>query len=555
MGALKPPNGSQCKGMWHNPSMSKGARVQEPLVSESVSEGKVCPLFAQHDPPIYADHVAEIRLYRSNKRDERFELAAEDFYIDGEPEDLFLIDPYETTAQELQLQFGGGIFWVEAYRKPDGVIWKGSGRRLVLAGPSKITEPGTARPKGRDEGDEEAEEEEETEPQTRFAQPAASTEASYVNAIREEASQRARFAQEEADKRAKMAEDNAQRVADMAREDRDKTVDMHQMFAAAMLNVGKSNSDPTAAEERIRILRDENDSLRNRLSRDLDDLRQKSQEDLRKRDTHHEEAMRGERQRHEEFIRAERQRVDGQTDEMRSRHRTQEDELRRRWGDDVQEIKSRYEQQLSQIREERSAERMKLQNEQERDRAKYEEQVRLLQRENIDLEKKTNATEAALEALQNAPSGGPGFMDYLVRFAATPVGERFVAGALARAQAAAAAAAANADPAVAVSQQAPAQQTPEQAAPAPSPAPSSAPEPAAPQAPVFVPSPAAPTPWAPQPATQPMSPASNTPAPAVDATRPVATSTMSGAVPEAPPNGAAHAPVQEITQAAEETAA
>lgn len=524
---MKPPNGSL---IWHDPSMSKAARVQEPLVPESVSEGKVCPLFASHDPPIYADQVAEIRLYRMNKKSEPLELAAEDFHIDGDPEDLFVIDPYETTAQELQLQFGGGIFWIEAYRKPDGVVWKGSGRRLVLAGPSKATEPGTVRTKAREEDGAESEEEEQDDEDEEEAR-ASKISPSFLAAIREEADKRARYAQEEADKRAKMAEENARQMAEQAREDRDKTVDMHQMFAAAMLNVGKSNSDPTAAEERIRILRDENESLRNRLNREQDDLRQKHREDLARRDTHHEEAMRGERQR-----------TDGQIDEMRSRHRTQEDEQRRRAAEDVQEIKSRYEQQLSQLREERSAERMKLQGEIERDRARYEEQIRTLQRENIDLEKKTNASEAALEALQNAPSGGPGLMDYVVRLAATPIGERLFAGALARAQAVAAAAA-SADPGAVASQQMPAQQSAEQVAPAPNPAPSPAPEPVAAQAPTFVPTPATPTPWA----TPPLQ---ATPPP--NASAAVETSSPSA---DTRPNGAVHVPVQEAAQTAQENAA
>jgi len=549
--------------------MSKAARVQEPLVSEQVSEGKVCPLFARHVPPICADDVAEIKLQRIDKKGTHVDLAMEEFYIDGDPEEEpFAIDPYETTEQDLQLQFGGGVYWIEAFKKPDGSVWKGSGRRLVLAGPAKATDPTAKRVKEHDDEDEEDDDEDEDQQRgpalgPSAAQPPAESpllEAMRIaqqnadrqaQAAREAAERQARMAQEASDKRAALAEQNARQQQAMMTDHVNRTLELNQMFTTALLT--NNRNDPAAAEERIRALRDENESLARRLSRDVDDLRQKNQADLARLETQHAEAIRAERSRHEELMRAERQRNDTQIDELRSRHRSQEDEQRQRWNNDVQETRSRYEQQLSQLREERSAERLKLQGEQERDRAKYEEQIRTLQRENLDLEKKQITAEAELEALQNAPPSGPNFMEYLVRFAGTPIGERVLVGVLAKAQAAAAAAEASA----ANAQQGQAQQVTDPTATEPMPAPSQAAEPTAPQerGSVFTPTPSTPTPWAapaPSPAAQTMP---QPPAPVVDATRPVATSVTTAAPQDMQTNGVAHAPAPEAAASAQDNAA
>jgi hypothetical protein len=549
--------------------MSKAARVQEPLVSEPVSEGKVCPLFARQVPPIYADDVLEIKLQRIDKKGTHVDLAMEEFYIDGDPEEEpFAIDPYETTEQDLQLQFGGGTYWIEAFKKPDGSVWKGSGRRLVLGGPSKAVDPTAKRAKGPGDEDDESEDDEDEEREAALGPSLVQTpvESPLLEAMRiaqqnadrqaqlaREASERqARLAQEAADKRAALAEQNARQQQAMMTEHVNRTIDLNQMFTTAML----TRNDPTATEERIRALRDENESLRSRLSRDLDDVRQKHRDDLSRLESQHNETLRAERGRHEELMRTERQRNDTQIDELRSRHRAQEDEQRQRWTHDVQDIRSRYEQQLSQLREERSAERMKLQGEQERDRTKYEEQIRSLQRENLELEKKQITAQAELEALQNAPPSGPNFMEYLVRFAGTPFGERVLVGVLAKAQAAAAAAEANA----ATAQQAQVQQASEPSAAEPVAAQPQAPETAAPQqrVGVFAPTPSAPTPWAtpaPSPPAQTAPPATQASEPIVDATRPVNTSVTTAATPEAQTNGVAHAPAPEAPTNAQDNAA
>jgi hypothetical protein len=417
---------------------AKGQTRLSEVSSKEPSEERVSPLFARNDPPIPADHIAEIKLQRIVGKDRHVDLPMSDFYLDGDPEELFVISPYTVNEQELQAQFGGGEYWIEARRKPDGALWKGSGRRLVLGGAPK----GSGDP---DENEEEYEQEHVEPTPVPVTPPPAPPPPVDLNQhkvyelldrqsqmAKEHADLQVRLAQERADRETEMARERATRDTALAQDYADRKVAMHNDFATTMLQMaqGSNNKDPNASQEVVRVLREENDSLRARLRQDTDDTRRAHREDLDKRE-----------RQHEDTLRADRQRADREIDDLRRRSQVQEDELRRRWTDDSAELRSRHERDMTQARGELLALRTqlqgemlelrtKLQGELDRARQDYEKRIRDLERENIELEKKANSVQAELDAVQNAPPGGPTITDRIMAMAQTDVGQALLGQAL-----------------------------------------------------------------------------------------------------------------------------
>lgn len=408
---------------------AKGQSRLNEVSGKEPSEERVSPLFARNDPPIPADHIAEIKLQRLLGKDRHVDLPMSDFYIQGDPDDHFVIDPYDVDEQDLQKQFGGGEYWIEARRKPDGALWKGSGRRLVLGGP----------PKGSDDQEDESDEDEQEyeEPGTvTVTPPTAPVIDPNQHKVYELLDRQSKMTQEHADLQVKLAQERADRETAMEREranresqaareraDREtamaqdyaeRKVAMHGEFATTILQMaqGQGNKDPNASQEVVRVLREENDSLRARLRQDNDDIRREHRESLDKRD-----------RQHEDTLRADRQRADREIDDLRRRGQAQEDELRRRWMDDAAELRSRHERDMTQARGELLELRTKLQGDLDRARQDYDQRIRALERENIDLEKKANGIQAELNAVQNAPPGGPTITDRIMAMAQTPVGQ------------------------------------------------------------------------------------------------------------------------------------
>lgn len=371
---------------------AKGQVRSNEASSKETSEERVSPLFARNEPPIPADHIAEIKLQRLVGKDRHVDLPMSDFYIDGDPEDIFVIDPYEVDEQDLQAQFGGGDYWIEVRRKPDGSLWKGSGRRLVLGGPPK--NEGKVDMPHEDENQDD--DEDENEPNAVPSAASDSADPRLFELLRDQM---------------KQTQNQTAREAQMARDHARTAVDMYREFSSSILGVTQGK-DKGSSDEIVRLLRDENEAIRSRSRQDIEDLRRSHHSELDKKDRQHEDDRRSDKQR-----------VEREIDDLRRRSQVQEDELRRRWTDDTAEQRSRYDRDITQMRGELIDLRTKLQGDHDRSRLEYEQRIRTLERENIELEKRANSIQAELDAVQNAPPGGPTMTDRLIAIAQTPVGE------------------------------------------------------------------------------------------------------------------------------------
>jgi hypothetical protein len=381
------------------------ARTNTDSRKESPSSQAIAPLFARIAIP--ADDIMEITLERLvGPRDEHVQLAKSDFCVDGDPKHPFAINPYQHNEQDLQAQFGGGTYWIEARRKPDGAVMKDSGRRLVLDG----------RPKT-DSIDEEEEEDDDddidarNEPAVRLVPKEPDASAQYIAMIerqlqRQEAS---------ADQQMRLTKEHAEKETKMAREHASKEVEMHHSMASTMLQLAHGK-ETGASEELVRLLRDEISSLRTKHERDLDEFRRSNREELTKRDRTADEAGRDLKRSAERDL-----------DDARRRYQVQEDDTRRRWHEDIAEMKARYERELTQTRGEVIEVRTKLQGDLDRARHEADARIRELERENIDLEKQLNAKQAEVDAAENAPPGGPGMFDRIIALAQTDAGKAMLA--------------------------------------------------------------------------------------------------------------------------------
>lgn len=107
----------------------------------AAEEGVYSPLFPEaQDPqtgaPIYADQIARIAISRQfpgRRGPQRTKVALSEFETaDGED---FKVDPFETTEDDLEEQFGGGQYWIQPVNYKGKLM--GCGRTLNLAGPMR----------------------------------------------------------------------------------------------------------------------------------------------------------------------------------------------------------------------------------------------------------------------------------------------------------------------------------------------------------------------------------------------------------------------------------
>lgn len=379
--------------------------------SSEKSRGPICPLFAECEEPIYADDIFKIRICRSGLKDAvnksgKVPLRKEDYYIDGDQKKLFVINPYATTEEDLQEQFGGGEFWIDAMRKPDGRVLPG-GHRLIFDGPEKR------------DGVEVAPEEDEDEEDDKTSSSKSAFPKEMLQLF---------------DRTLTMQTTGSQERERLLREASDRQAQMQSTFASTMLQIAKDGKDDKPeADAIVRMLQSEVDEIRKKAARDEDDLRRQHRTDIERRDREIEDLR---REQHAQLSKR-----DQEVDESRKRASTEEDEIRRRWREDVSDLRSKYERELSQARTETTELRIKLQGENDRVKTDLEKRIYELEKDNIKLEKDLaieraekraaeTAQETAEEALQTASRavGSKGDSPWWLPIIQTEAGQKMLGG-------------------------------------------------------------------------------------------------------------------------------
>jgi hypothetical protein len=385
----------------------------------------VCPLFPEYEPPLYADDIARIRICRlgttsSTNRNGKVPLRRDDYFIDGNENDIFVLDPHITTEEDLQEQFGGGTYWLDALRKTDGTII-GCGRRLIFEGPLKRG--------GVEIEENDSDDDVEDTRRPSAASPSAPPQDERVFTLLQnqiQAQERAAQAQLENEKSHSL-----------------KEKELFSTFAATMM---KSSADQTKtagpSSEMIEMMRDQINDVRKKAARDEEELHRRHREALAKQDqvvdeikkAHRDETTRSDREveemrrnhrdeisRKDRELEETRRKAGTDVDETRRKMSTEEDEVRRRWRDDVSKMETRYERELTQARAEVIETRLKFQTEIDRVRKQFEDDLRDAKKENVELQRqklladgkviaadgKIAASEAMAQAVRKAQPAPP----------------------------------------------------------------------------------------------------------------------------------------------------
>ena len=340
------------------------------------SRGTICPLFAECEEPLYSDEISKIRICRlgdknSMNRNGKIPLRKEDYYVDEDPKNIFKINPYTTTEEDLQEQFGEGEFFIDALRKPDGKVMPG-GHRLVFQGP---------------DGSDEEEEEEKAKP----AQPESIVPREMLDLFH---------------KTLEMQSASSQQRENLIRETSKSQAEMQSTFATTLMKMATDDKGKGSDYNvLIRMLQGEVEEIRKKAARDEEDLRRQHRVDIEKREREVEDLRRDHR---EQLAKRDRE-----VDEIRSRASKEDDDARRRWRDDVTDLRTKYEREIAQSRAESGEIRLKLQTELDQTKSRLDQRVYQLEKENIKLEKDLaiarteqraaeSAQETAEEALQAA---------------------------------------------------------------------------------------------------------------------------------------------------------
>ncbi len=104
---------------------------------DGIPKRKVAALFADSPEPVYADEIGKIRLFRWTKGPrgkEKTRIPLEDFYIEGNEDELFEFDFEETDEGDLEAQFGRGDYYIDATGQETGRTLPG-GHTFTLGGP------------------------------------------------------------------------------------------------------------------------------------------------------------------------------------------------------------------------------------------------------------------------------------------------------------------------------------------------------------------------------------------------------------------------------------
>lgn len=351
-----------------------------------INPDTICPLFAEAEPPIYAKNVLKVRLQRIDKstgssRGAKVPLAKEDYWIDGEEQTPFEINPYKTTEEDLQEQFGCGEYWIDAFDQQGKVF--PNGRRLVLGGP--------LRRKGQ------VIEQEIEDDETELEVPARGStvvETRMFTMMEKMFNERARQAQDQAERE----RHNAQEHVAQERENSRRQMDMHGHFSEAMLKIATDqNKQDIAPMEVIQTLRSQIDSLSKKHLRDEEERIKDHRSEIEQMRRDREDLVRAQRSELEEERRRSRddlKRRDDEISDLRKRSMDTEEELRRRWQRDTDELRSRHEKDLLQLRADATQFQSKIGGEAETRFRKLETEneelrkdIRDLERDNIKLER------------------------------------------------------------------------------------------------------------------------------------------------------------------------
>lgn len=387
-------------------------------VQTSSTPDVVCPLFADAEPPIYAKDVGKIRISRFEKSASgavggKVPLAREDYYVEGDETEVFQIDPYETSEEDLQEQFGAGQYWIDALHATTGKTLHG-GRRLILGGVIK---------RGGVVLDEEDEDDDEDDASSRKSKnPVDSTKT--MMAMMEKM-----FATRE-----RLSEDAVARERDHAA----KQAEMHSTFAATMFQIANAKDRPDgSSQEVVASMRRQMESMMDKSARDFDELRKSQRDELARRDREIEDLRREYREELSEErkrARSDIERRDDELKDLRARANRDEDDLRRRFQKEQDDQRTRYDRELAQAGKDLNELRASLTKENDRVRQQLEKRISELEREIHQLEKDNIELQKDLAKAQNAapePSSTPTAVGLIEQFA--PVLQQIAAGAVRKA--------------------------------------------------------------------------------------------------------------------------
>lgn len=374
----------------------------------------VCPLFAEVLPPIYAKNIGRIRLQRIDKsngssRGARIPLSREDYWIDGDEETPFEINPYKTDEEHLAEQFGCGEYWVDAFDK-EGKAYP-NGRRLVFGGPLK---------RGGKVVDEDLEEQSESSYATGNADSA-----QMLKMMEKMFSDREKHARDQAERERQLAQQQAERermhAEEQVRREREhaqREMTLHGDFSETMLKIATDTSkDSTSSMEVIAALRNQLDLNAKKAMRDEEDLRKDHRSELQRMVQDRDDLNRAHREELAEERRRSRDdlnRRDQEIADLRKRAMDNEEDLRRRWQKDIDDMRSRFERDIAAVRSESLETRSKIGGDAEarirrleNENEELRKDVRSLERDNIDLERKL----AKAQVPEPEAPEAPGFLE------------------------------------------------------------------------------------------------------------------------------------------------